>query len=36
MTESGFKKVKTDYCTVESKNVKRDLVMRRVFINAIY
>ena len=36
MEKCGFQCIKTEYCTVQSKNVKRDLVMRRVFVNAIY
>ena len=36
MLKSGFECVKSEYCTVESKNIKRELVMRRVFINAIF
>ena len=36
MIKCGFEKVKTEYCTVQSKNVKRGLVMRRVFLNAIF
>ena len=36
MQDCGYECLKSEYCTVQSKNVKRDLVMRRVFINAIY
>lgn len=36
MAACGFECLKTEYCTVESKNVKRGLVMRRVFLNAIF
>lgn len=36
MKESGMEKISSEYCTVESKNVKRELVMRRVFINGKY
>ncbi|TNV76575.1 hypothetical protein FGO68_gene16824 [Halteria grandinella] len=36
MTMAGFECIKSEYCTVQSKNIKRDLVMRRVFLNAIF
>ena len=36
MAKCGFEKVRSEYCTVESKNVKRGLVMRRAFLNAIF
>ena len=36
MEKCGFECVKSEYCTVESRNVKRDIVMRRVFINGIF
>ena len=36
MNGCGMEKVSSEYCTVESKNMKRELVMRRVFINGIY
>jgi hypothetical protein len=32
----GFKCLKHEYCTVQTKNLKRGIVMRRVFLNAIY
>jgi methyltransferase-like protein 6 len=36
MEKCGFKCVKHEYCTVQTKNLKREIVMRRVFLNAIY
>jgi len=36
MAKCGFEKVRAEYCTVESRNVKRGLVMRRAFLNAIF
>ncbi len=36
MEKCGFKCIKHEYCTVQTKNLKRGIVMRRVFLNAIY
>lgn len=36
MKKCGFKCINSEYCTIENKNIKRNLVMRRVFINAIF
>ncbi|CDW90489.1 UNKNOWN [Stylonychia lemnae] len=36
MGQNGFECVQQEYCTIENKNIKRNLVMRRVFINAIF
>eukprot|EP00347_Sterkiella_histriomuscorum_P012412 403368679 len=36
MKESGLECISQDYCTIETKNIKRELTMRRVFINAIF
>ena len=36
MEKAGLKKVTSEYCTVEIVNHKRDLKMRRAFLNAIY
>lgn len=36
MEGAGFECVKSEYCTVQSKNMKKELVMRRIFLNAIF
>ena len=36
MLKSGLESVKSEYCTIETRNMKRGIVMRRVFLNAIY
>mmetsp|Transcript_3857 Transcript_3857/g.4710 ORF Transcript_3857/g.4710 Transcript_3857/m.4710 type:complete len:121 (-) Transcript_3857:45-407(-) len=35
-TSHGFSVVSMDYCTIEIKNRKKNLTMRRVFINAVF